>query len=124
MTGCGTSNSGPTTTAGVDTGKVMDCQASGKYCHSCELNKGKYKNSSSYKDTSGAMEVSGTVDMFSRSTEKHGLRYTSCIGDGDSHAFKAVTEHHPHSRETKTVKLECTGHMYKRISGQLGRLKT
>ncbi|GFS72241.1 hypothetical protein TNCV_2442731 [Trichonephila clavipes] len=38
------------------------------------------------------MEVSRAVEIFQRSERLHGLRYTKCLRDGDSRAYKAVNE--------------------------------
>jgi len=38
------------------------------------------------------MEVDGAVEMFARSQELHGLKYSNYVGDGDSKTFKGIVE--------------------------------
>ncbi|KAH7939135.1 hypothetical protein HPB52_007146 [Rhipicephalus sanguineus] len=40
----------------------------------------------------GQMEVEAALDLFGRSLEKHKLRYTTMLSDGDSRTFHALTE--------------------------------
>ena len=55
--------------------------------HVCQANHSK---------SSGAMEPAGAVAIFNRSIEKHKLRYTSYIGDGDTSSFAEVKESKPY----------------------------
>ena len=43
-----------------------------------------------HEGSSGAMERDGAIEVFTRSIEKHNLRYTTYVGDGDSNSFAAV----------------------------------
>ena len=49
-----------------------------------------------------------------RSEERHGLRYTGFISDGDSKSYKAVTELNLYPEEV--VKEECFNHAHKRMA--------
>lgn len=122
----------------VETGKVLDIHTCSKYCHSCELSRklpkdsDKYKNWESshkpeckvnYQGSSGGMEVDAAVKIFSRSEEKHGLRYTKYIGDGDSKGYSAVVAADVYGDDCVIEKHECIGHIQKRMGGRLRKLR-
>jgi hypothetical protein len=44
------------------------------------------------------------------------------LGDGDSKGYQKVELAQPYGDSTKTEKLECTGHVHKRIGTRLSRL--
>ena len=46
--------------------------------------------------------------IFNRSINKYGLRYINYIGDGDSSAYKEVSESKPYG-DQPVSKLECVG---------------
>ena len=50
--------------------------------------------------------------------ELFGLRYTEFLGDGDSKAFNLVTEKDVYE-DVKVTKLECVGHVKKRMGSRL-----
>ena len=56
--------------------------------------------------------------IFNRSIERNGLRYINYIGDGDSSAFKKVSESNPYPNKP-VEKLECVGHVQKRVGAGL-----
>lgn len=58
------------------------------------------------------------VKIFSRSVEKHNLRYTNYIGDGDSKAHATVRDCKVYG-ETEIHKEECIGHVQKRVGKNL-----
>ena len=66
------------------------------------------------------MEVEGAKRIFGRSVEKHGVRYSEFYGDGDSKSFHSVKNIYP---EMTISKLECIGHVQKRVGTHLRRLK-
>ncbi|GFX75981.1 uncharacterized protein TNCV_1995351 [Trichonephila clavipes] len=71
---------------------------------------------------SGSMEVSGAIEIFQRSESLHGLRYTKCLGDGETGAYKAVNEMQPYG-DTGIEKLECVGYVKKQMGTRLRALK-
>ena len=73
-----------------------------------------------HRGSAGAMEVVGTKRIFQRSIEKHGLRYVKFLGDGDSKSFPAVVDTYD---GLKVEKLECIGHVQKRVGNRLRNLK-
>ena len=66
------------------------------------------------------MEVNGAKRIFSRSIEKHGLRYTQYLGDGDSKSFSSVKNIYSNA---EVEKLECVGHIQKRVGNRLRELE-
>ena len=68
------------------------------------------------------MESAGAVAIFTRSVQRYGVRYTKYLGDGDSKGFKKVVESRPYDG-VQIEKLECIGHVQKRMGSRLRRLK-
>lgn len=117
-----TSLNGVFTVTSMDTGKVLDAVCLSKYC-TC-INKSKHQESctKNYEGSSGAMEVTAAREVFARSISR-GVRYVKYLGDGDSNAFQAVVDSKPYDNVDIT-KLECVGHVQKRMGSRLRRLKT
>jgi hypothetical protein len=115
------------TITSFDTGKVLDVEVLSKYCHTCTLKKANadapnhicMKN---YDGSSGGMETVAAVSMFHRSQQTRGVRYTKFLGDGDSSAFITVCNSKPYN--TDICKLECIGHVQKRMGTRLRKLKS
>ena len=61
--------------------------------------------------------------IWKRSVEKHKLRYTSVISDGDSKTFAALVEENIYGNAHPIVKYECVGHIQKRMYSRLKALK-
>ncbi|GFT50202.1 uncharacterized protein TNCV_3622571 [Trichonephila clavipes] len=76
--------------------------------------------SANYFGNSGGME--GALSIFNRSEVLHNLRYTQYLGDEDSKAYKAVLESKPY-KDVTIEKLECVGHVEKRMGTRLRALK-
>ena len=125
---------GVTTAISVKNGKILDTEPMSKYCLACSrkelLKKTDPKtyetwNAShscviNYSGSSGGMEAAGAKLMFERSIEKHGLQYTEFIGDGDSKSHPTVENTY---KDIKVKKLECIGHVQKRVGNRLRKLK-
>ncbi|GFV46285.1 uncharacterized protein TNCV_3231741 [Trichonephila clavipes] len=67
------------------------------------------------------MEPVGAYRIFERSEDHRMLRYTDYYGDGDSKAFDAVKDIYGKDSVTK---LECIGHIQKRVGTRLRKLKS
>ena len=123
-------------TLSLDNGKFLDIEPMSRHCRMCksredlkksdpnkydewfEVHKSKCKLN--YAGYAGGMEVTGTERIFGRSVEKHGLRYTKFLGDGDSKSHHAVANIYP---GVTVEKLECVGHVQKRVGTRLRNLK-
>jgi len=116
---------GVVTATSFDTGKVIDLQIYSKYCR-CPMrhdNLHKGDCSANFNGTSGAMEVAGAKAIFERSLIKHNLRYINYLGDGDSKAYSEVVAASPYGSDVEITKLECVGHVQKRMGTRLRTLK-
>ncbi|GFS60754.1 uncharacterized protein TNCV_2001591 [Trichonephila clavipes] len=61
------------------------------------------------------MEVDGMLRIFNRSEKLHNLKYSNCIGDGDTKTFNALSENKPYGDDHLIQKIECVGHVQKRM---------
>ena len=77
--------------------------------HNCPIN---------HPDSAGSMETSGVVECFWSSIQNRKLQYTQLIGDGDSKTHPSILAADPYS-VTTVEKLECIGHIQKRIGSSL-----
>ncbi|GFX23758.1 uncharacterized protein TNCV_3597001 [Trichonephila clavipes] len=105
----------------VDTGKILDIEVMTQYCHICA--KGDSQSSKhvclNYKGSAGNMEVVGAYCIFERSNVRN-VQYNEYYGDGDSKGYESVKNFYGINTVTK---LECIGHVQKRVAGRLLQLK-
>lgn len=120
-----TSLFGVTTLIGKFSGKVIDLEVKSSYCKSCEYWEKKHgtdeydtwllnheeKCNVNHSESSGKMEIDSTMEMFARSMEKFGVRYTTYIGDEDSKFFKAILDLNPYGDDFIVKKNECVNHV-------------
>ena len=66
--------------------------------------------------SAGSMEVTGAKRIFNRSLITRKMRYTKYLGDGDSKSHLSIKNTYP---SIEVRKLECVGHVQKRIGGRL-----
>ena len=78
-----------------------------------------------FTGSAGAMEPLGTLELFQRSVS-HKLRYKYMISDGDSktHSFLISESVYGSEPENQVQKLDCIGHVQKRLGTALRNLKT
>ncbi|XP_025159029.1 uncharacterized protein LOC105189804 isoform X2 [Harpegnathos saltator] len=69
------------------------------------------------------MEVDSITEMFLRSDEKFGVKYTNYIGDGDSKTFAGILKINPYGDDCPVTKNECVGHVQKRMGSRLRNIK-
>ncbi|GFX99356.1 uncharacterized protein TNCV_1550201 [Trichonephila clavipes] len=69
------------------------------------------------------MEVDGMLRIFNRSEKLHNLKYSNYIGDGDTKTFNALSENKPYGDDHLIQKIECVGHVQKRMGTRLRKLK-
>ena len=121
----------------VDTGEVLDYHVLSKSCQKCTLKRGRCNSDEEFQEwrmehiasnechinfhgSSPAMETEGAKVLWNRSLERHNIRY-NWISDGDSKAFNAVE--HTYGDNCKVIKLDCVGHVQKRMEKHLLNLK-
>ena len=78
--------------------------------------------------SSGSMEGTIMAEIFSQSVEKHKLKYSRFIGDGDTNIFRVVSESKPsyiyiYGEDVTIQKIECVGHVQKWLGTRLRKLK-
>ncbi|GFT71133.1 uncharacterized protein TNCV_3001511 [Trichonephila clavipes] len=118
-----TSLNGAVTVTSIDTGKVIDVDILSKYCACKNLPFHEKDCKRNYVGSSGAMEIQGASKIFQRSLSLHNARYITYLGDGDCKAFDAVKKKNIYGNEYPIEKLECIGHVMKRMGTRLRRLK-
>ena len=64
----------------------------------------------------------GAVNIFKHSVAKYNLRYKNYVGDGDTSSFMNVVQSKPYGENLTINKLECIGHVQKRLGSRLRRL--
>ncbi|GFT76239.1 uncharacterized protein TNCV_564331 [Trichonephila clavipes] len=69
------------------------------------------------------MESEGALRIFSRSLPNYNVRYVQYLGDGDSKGFLRAQESNIYGDEFPVEKLECIGHVQKRMGARLRALK-
>ena len=77
-----------------------------------------------YSGSSPGMEAHGAVILWERSVAKRKLRYTTMVSDGDSKAYSSITSSNPYGDEYHVEKLDCMGHIQKRMGKALLDLKS
>ena len=124
----------------IETGEVLDFEVCSKVCFECRSHSLWDKNSQRYKtwfqshsdscsvnhhQSSEAMEKEAATLMFMRSIEKHNLKYTTYVGDGDSSSYGVVSEalSKEYGSSYLVCKEDCVGHIQKRMGTNLRRLK-
>lgn len=107
----------------IDTGKVLDIEIMSHYCRLCSTTPnavGVNHICANHQGSASSMETVGAYRIFERSVTSRNLRYTDYYGDGDSKAFESVKDIYGLNTVTK---LECIGHVQKRVGSRLRKLK-
>lgn len=116
------------------TGLVIDHVVLSNFCLGCTL--GPKENDEGYAAwlvdhapvcqrnidcKAGQMEVEAALLLFQRSLEKHKLRYTTMLSDGDSKTYHALTTNEVYGY-IKVAKKDCINHVHKRMFAALRTL--
>ncbi|GBL72576.1 hypothetical protein AVEN_127844-1 [Araneus ventricosus] len=118
-----TSINGVITAASLDTGKVIDFECLCRYCFTCRKKSNDCKDCQKYYEGySGGMESEGAIRMFQRSVSTKSVRYAKYLGDGDSKGFLKISESKVYEDKLVVEKLECIGHVQKRMGTRLRNL--
>ena len=106
--------------------KLVDVETLTNYCHSCSRNKNNtHTCEKNHTGSAGAMESAGVKIIFCHSEEKHCLKYSGYLGDGDSKSYKSLVSCDPPIYPDVDIKkLECVGHIQKRMGRKLSNLVT
>lgn len=118
-----TSKVGVCSIIGSESGKVIDVEVLSSFCKACESNSvSDHDCKKNHTGSSGIMEVIGMTNIFQRSEKNRELRYLKYLGDGDTKTFLELSKSKPYG-EQKIEKLECIGHVQKRMGTRLRKLK-
>ncbi|XP_070159831.1 LOW QUALITY PROTEIN: uncharacterized protein [Polyergus mexicanus] len=122
---------------GIHSKKVLDVNIKSAYCKACEV-WGKKQDTEEYNEwkieheqvchmnhhgSSGKMEVDAIKEMFQRSENLYGVKYTDYIGDGDSKTYKGIIDSKPYGDNLIINKKECLSHVQKRMGARLRKCK-
>lgn len=133
-----TSVVGACSVIGAESGKVLDYEVMSTFCKVCSSYRGpkfgpKYAQfflrhkavcKKNHCGSSGKMEVDGMLKIFKRSESLHQVKYLEYIGDGDTKTFSTLSESLPYEADHPLKKLECVGHIQKRMGTRLRKLKS
>ena len=100
----------------------------GKKSEKCKnwLDKHKATCYINHSGSSDSMEIQGSIEMFLRSIDKNGLRYTTFVGDGDSNCYASVCETLKNATTCyryEVKKEECVDHIQKAVGAALPEYK-
>ena len=117
----------------ISNGKCIDFHVMSKHCKQCRIWESKkgtdeytwkemHNCNINHTTSSGSMGAVGAKEIYRRSIDKHKLIYSQYIGDGDISSFKEVVASNPYKEYgIGIIKLECVGHMQKKIREYKGR---
>lgn len=119
-----TSLNGVVTATSLENGKVVDFECLSKYCFKCKNKVDDCEEcQKNYSGFSAGMESEGALRMFERSLNTRNVRYLKYLGDGDSKGFLRIKESNVYGEGTSVQKLECIGHVQKRMGARLKALR-
>ena len=121
----------------VDTGEVLDYHVLSKECRKCAMKKAQCESDDAFGEwqtqhlarnecdinfhgSCPAMEAEGATVLWNRSIQRHNMRYRWMVCNGDSKAFNGVENTY---NGCKVEKLDCVGHVQKRMGKRLMNLK-
>lgn len=67
--------------------------------------------------------MQGVTKIFERSETNYGIRYKFYLGDGDCKGFDTVNQLKPYGPDFEIEKMECVGHVQKRMGKRLRTFK-
>jgi hypothetical protein len=92
-------------------------------CFVCHTNPtSQHECKKKHEGRGGGMEGAGVLNIFNLSLHTRGVGDTKYLGDGDCKAYQRVVAGKPYGPNIAVTKLECIGHMQKRIGTRLKRL--
>ena len=130
------SSFGVVTALSLLTGKAVDVEVMSKECRECmgwrekqgtvEFNEWWEGHQATchanFEGSSGAMDAAGALAICQRSVDNYGLRYVEFLGDGDNKSYKVLVDEAVYG-DVEVTKLECVGHVQKRLGSRLRSLK-
>ena len=126
---------GVVTAIAHDNSKVIDVIVLSKHCKQCQIWENRkdnpryfdWKNNHNcqinHTGSAGAMESAGALEIFRSSLVKYNLRYSHYLGDGDTSSFSKIIDAKPYGEDLIPSKLECVGHIQKRLGNRARNLR-
>ena len=118
-----------------ETGKVIDYIVKSKHCAGCQYWEKRDHSSDAFKSwkethecdvnhsgSASAMEPQGALEMF-HSSLQYKIRFKSLIADGDCKTYSLLREKQPYGSDHPVEKMDCVGHVQKRMETALRNLK-
>jgi hypothetical protein len=94
-----------------------------KPCFVCHTNPtSQHECKKNHEGINSGMEGAGVLSIFNCSLHTRGIFYTRCLDDGDNKAYQRVVAGKPYDSNIAVTKLECIGHVQKKIGARLTRL--
>ena len=130
------SHNGVVTVISLDSKKCLDAEILSDKCQQCQkwqakTNDPKYNEwkashncKVNHTGSANSMETVGALRIFERSLATRGLKYKDMLGDGDSATYNTIVENKPYGEDCIPNKLECIGHVQKRVGSRLRKLKS
>lgn len=112
---------------GKETGKLLHIGVRNKYCYICNRAESQHITPKehtcfrNWNDSSQAMEADIIIEGFKQAEDKHGLRYMTVIGDGDSSVYAKIRQEVP-GWGPHVKKLECANHVCKCLRSNLEKV--
>ncbi|GFN94321.1 hypothetical protein PoB_002082700 [Plakobranchus ocellatus] len=125
----------------VLTGLIIDGHVLSLHCHVCAQTGASIKRETphryeqwrqdhiekgectiNFECSSGMMEVRAAEVLWGRSVQRHNLRYTTMVNDGDSKAFKKLLEVQHYGPDVVILKEDCINQVGKRLGTALRNL--
>ena len=129
------SHNGIVTVISLDSKKCLDVEVMSDKCTQCQKWK-KKESDPRYEEwkathnckinhvgSANSMETVGALRIFKRSFQTRGLKYKNMLGDGDSSTYNKIVQSKPYGDECIPNKMECIGHVQKRVGSRLRKLK-
>lgn len=117
---------------------MFDLAVMSLYCQSCACAEARYGGvhtpgylawkqehtecNANYSGASGGMEAEAAEQLWSRSLDRHGFRYTTLLSDGDAKTHKHLCSLKVYGEDTEIIKEECINHVAKRLGTALRKL--
>ena len=116
------------------TGLPVDYEVLSNFCLKCKIaasspgstevldNKHTENCPKDFEGSANSMEVECALRIWRRLEQKHNLRYTVMLSDGDSKAYDSVVSDKPYGQDIAIEKEDCVNHISKRMGTALRNL--
>ena len=129
------SHNGVVTVILLDSKRCLDVEVMSDKCSQClkwskktndpRYEKWKASNNCkiNHEGNANSMETASAVRTYECLVSTRGLKYRDVLGDRDSSTYNNIVARQPYGEECVPNKMECIGHVRKRVGSRLRRLK-